>query len=64
MTAYDLHSNEVNFQLVSAHHALKELTRRFGGEILIDTIKRFEVRDEHIAKDPERTRAGSEHVLQ
>ena len=64
MTAYDLHSNEVNFQLVSAHHALKELTRRFGSDILIDAIKRFEVRDEHIARDIDRSSPGMEHVLQ
>ena len=64
MTDYDLHSSEVNFQLVSAHHALKELTRKFGSKILVETIQRFELRDQYIANDPERLRSEPEHVLQ
>ena len=65
MTAYDLHASEVNFQHVAVHHVLKELTRQFGGDLLIDTIKRFEDRDRQVATDPERgLRPGPEQVLQ
>ena len=65
MSSYDLHVEQVNFQLVSAHHALQSLTRQFGGDLLVDTIRRFEERDRQIVTDPERiqTQVG-ERVLQ
>jgi hypothetical protein len=65
MTSYELHVQQVNFQLVSAHHALQSLTRQFGGDLLIDAIKRFEERDRQIVTDPERVpQQEAEHVLQ
>lgn len=65
MTAYDLHASEVNFQHVPVHHVLRSLTRQFGSDLLIDTIKRFEERDQQIVTDPERAfKPGPEQVLQ
>jgi hypothetical protein len=65
MTSYELHVQQVNFQLVSAHYALQSLTRQFGGDLLIDAIKRFEERDRQIATDPERVQEPvGERVLQ
>jgi hypothetical protein len=65
MTNYDLHVQQVSFQMVPAHHVLQQLTRQFGGELLIDTIKRFEDRDQRVATDPERGfRPGPDQVLQ
>lgn len=65
MSSYDLHVQQVNFQMVPAHHVLQELTRTFGGDLLVDTIRRFEERDRQIATDPERGQPqGAEYVLQ
>ena len=65
MSPYDLHASEVNFQHVPVHHVLQELTRTFGGDLLIDAIKRFEERDQKIVTDPERlVKLGHEHVIQ
>jgi len=65
MTAYDLHTAEVNFQHVPVHHVLQELTRRFGSRILVDAIQRFEERDRYATNDSGHSfRPEPEHVLQ
>jgi len=64
MNVYDLHVQQVDFQNVPAHHVLRQLTRRFGSEILIDTIKRFEERDQQSTQDREQFGQGYEFVMQ
>lgn len=64
MTAYDLHISEVNFQHVPAHHALQQLTRRFGSKILIDSIIRMEERDKQSVQERESDFTSEEFVLQ
>ena len=46
MTSFDLHRQQVNLTMVSAHYALKQLYDAFGPDLLKQTINSFEARDE------------------
>ena len=55
MSSYDLHNSLVNFQMVSAHHVLKELHYAFGNDVLINTLNSLQERDKHIAADRQKS---------
>ncbi len=60
MYSYELHNSLVNFQMVSAHHVLKELHYAFGNDVLIGTLNSLQERDKHVAADRRET---FNHVL-